>query len=203
MAELPLTGLRVVETCDEKGELCGRLLADLGADVVKVEPPGGTSSRRLPPFAPDGETSLSFAVRNSNKRSVVASTDAEVDALLAGADVWLDSTAPSTSRAAAVAAANPGLVVTSITDFGLTGPYADYAGTDPVIVAASGMLFRSGTPDRPPLLPPGRMAYDIASTTAAFATLTALWQREATGLGQHIDLSILEAACQTSDWSLP
>ncbi|HZQ84845.1 MAG TPA: CoA transferase [Acidimicrobiales bacterium] len=201
--DLPLAGLRVVETCEEKGELCGRLLADLGADVIKVEPPGGASSRRVPPFAPDGETSLWFAVRNSNKRGVVASSEAEVDALLAGADVWLDSAPASTSRAAAVAAANPRLVVTSITDFGLTGPYRDYVGTDPVIVAASGMLFRSGTPDRPPLLPPGTMAYDIASVTAAFATLTALWQRETTGRGQHVDLSALEAACQTSDWALP
>ena len=96
LADLPLAGVRVVETCEEKGELCGRLLADLGADVVKVEPPGGASSRRLPPFAPDGTTSLWFAVRNSNKRSVELDVVAEPDrfqSLLAGADVWLESSA--------------------------------------------------------------------------------------------------------------
>src|SRR3954452_4832168 len=118
-ADLPLAGLRVIETCEEKGELCGRLLADLGADVVKVEPPGGASSRRLPPFAPDGETSVGFAVRDSHKRSVVASNDAELDALLADADVCLESAPPALSRAAPVAAAQPRLVVTPITDFGL------------------------------------------------------------------------------------
>jgi crotonobetainyl-CoA:carnitine CoA-transferase CaiB-like acyl-CoA transferase len=203
--DLPLAGLRVVETCEEKGELCGRLLADLGADVVKVEPPGGASSRRLPPFAPDGETSLWFAVRNSNKRSVeldLSRQHQDFGLLLSGADVWLDSGDHGFDTPAA-AERFPRLVVTSITDFGLTGPYRDYVATDPVMVAVSGMLFRSGTPDRPPLLTPGTMAYDVASTTAAFATLTALWQREQTGLGQHIDLSVMEALCQTTDWALP
>ena len=204
--DLPLAGLRVVETCEEKGELCGRLLADLGATVIKVEPPGGASSRRLPPFAPDGETSLWFAVRNSNKRSIeldIRQQPDELHHLLATADAWLESSTPGTVDLAGVAARHPRLVITSITDFGQTGPYRDYVATDPVMVAVSGMLFRSGTPERPPLMTPGTMAYDVASTTAAFATLTALWQRETTGRGQRIDLSVMEALCQTTDWALP
>ncbi len=199
----PLAGVRVVDSGDERGELCGRLLADLGADVVRVEPPGGAPSRRQPPFAPDG-TSLWFAVRNTNKRSVTLDlgTDegrAHLDALLATADVWVDGHGEGAAEAAA---RHPRLVVTSVTDFGLTGPYRDYVGTDDVLVGMGGLLFRSGTPDRPPLLPPGSLAYDAASVTAAFATLAALWQRRRTGRGQHVDLAVLTAVAQISDWAL-
>jgi crotonobetainyl-CoA:carnitine CoA-transferase CaiB-like acyl-CoA transferase len=199
----PLAGTRVVDASDEPGELCGRLLADLGADVVRVEPPGGAPSRRLPPFAPDG-TSLRFAVRNTNKRSVTLDLGTDegrsgLDRLLSTADVWIDS---GTTGAVEAAERHPRLVVTSVTDFGLTGPYRDYVGTDDVLVGMGGLLFRSGTPDRPPLLPPGSLAYDAASVTAAFATLAGLWQRRRTGRGQHIDLAVLTAVAQISDWAL-
>src|SRR3954453_7092346 len=91
----PLAGLRVVDMADEKGETCGRYLADLGADVVRVEPPGGARSRRLPPF--HGTTSLSFAVRNANKRGVTLDLAepgdrARLDAMLESADVWIETT---------------------------------------------------------------------------------------------------------------
>jgi crotonobetainyl-CoA:carnitine CoA-transferase CaiB-like acyl-CoA transferase len=199
----PLAGTRVVDSSDERGELCGRLLADLGADVVRVEPPGGAPSRRLPPFAPDG-TSLRFAVRNTNKRSVTLDLGTDkgrsgLDRLLSTADVWIES---GTTGAAEAAQRHPRLVVTSVTDFGLTGPYRDYVGTDDVLVGMGGLLFRSGTPDRPPLLPPGSLAYDAASVTAAFATLAGLWQRRRSGRGQHIDLAVLTAVAQISDWAL-
>lgn len=209
----PLAGTRVVDSTDERGELCGRLLADLGADVVRVEPPGGVASRRLPPLAPDG-TGLRFAVRNTNKRSVVLDLDDETDLgrlhdLLAGADAWIESHRPGRLAAAlgcdhvGLVERHPHLVVTSVTDFGLTGPYRDYVGTDDVLVGMGGLLFRSGTPERPPLLPPGSLAYDASSITAAFATLAALWQRRGTGRGQHVDLSVLQAVAQISDWALP
>src|ERR1700755_3045912 len=92
-----LAGLRVVDMADEKGETCGRYLADLGADVIRVEPPGGAHSRRLPPF--HGTTSLSFAVRNANKRGVTLELGAPTDrerllALLESADVWIETTCP-------------------------------------------------------------------------------------------------------------
>jgi crotonobetainyl-CoA:carnitine CoA-transferase CaiB-like acyl-CoA transferase len=207
----PLEGVRVVDQAEEKGELCGRLLADLGAEVIRLEPPDGSPSRKLPPLH-DG-MSLFFAVRNLGEKSVTIDLESaagrgELDRLLAASDVWIDSHLPSYLMARDldpqnVLARHPHLVVTSITDFGQTGPYRDYAATDAVIVAMSGLLFRSGVLGKPPLLPPGSLAYDIASTTAAFATLSALWQRLITGRGQHIDLSVMEAASQTSDWALP
>jgi crotonobetainyl-CoA:carnitine CoA-transferase CaiB-like acyl-CoA transferase len=215
----PLAGVRVVDSTDEHGELGGRLLADLGADVIRVEPPGGTGSRRLPPLGPDG-TSLWFAVRNTNKRSVTLDTAAADTAerdrarerlheLLAGADAWIEGHRPGTLAGAIgvdhdeLRARHPHLVVVSVTDFGLTGPYRDFVGTDDVMVAMGGLLFRSGTQDRPPLLPPGSLASDATGVAAAFATLTALWQRRATGRGQHVDLSVLESVAQITDWSLP
>jgi crotonobetainyl-CoA:carnitine CoA-transferase CaiB-like acyl-CoA transferase len=175
---LPLDGIRVVDAVEEKGELCGRLLADLGADVIRIEP------------AARGDA-YSFAVRNYNKRLAPASA---LGALLAGADVYLTSAAPDWR----VMQEHPHLVVTAISDFGLTGPYAEYKATNAVMVAMGGMLFRSGTLDRPPLLPPGKLAYDVAGVSAAFATLTALWQKRP----QLVDVSVMESLLQISDWSL-
>lgn len=211
-ARPPLLGVRIVDTADEKGELCGRLLADLGADVVRVEPPDGARSRHLPPFGPDG-LSLSFVYRNANKRGVGLDLGQPDDrprfeALLAGADVWIESSPPGEltplgSAPEAVLARHPHLVITSVTDFGQDGPYRDYLATDAVILAMSGLLHRAGAPGEPPLLAPGALAYDVAGLTAACATLAALWQRLRTGRGQHLDVAALEAAAQIGDWALP
>ncbi len=205
-ADRPLTGIRVIDQADGCGELCGRLLADLGAEVIRVEPPGGAESRRLPPFHND--TSLYFAVRNLGKKSVTLNLETadgrrRFDELLDMADVWIESHRADDIDRRAILARHPSLIITSITPFGLTGPYRDYAATDAVLVAMSGLLFRSGVPEKPPLLPSGALAFDIASTTAAFATVTALWDRTKTGRGQHLDVSVMEAAAQTSDWALP
>jgi crotonobetainyl-CoA:carnitine CoA-transferase CaiB-like acyl-CoA transferase len=205
-SERPLAGIRVIDQTDESGELCGRLLADLGADVVLVEPPGGAASRRIPPFHDD--TSLYFAVRNLGKKSVTLDMETvdgrrRLDGLLDASDVWLESHRSGELNRRDVTERHPRLIITSITPFGLTGPYRDYAATDAVLVAMSGLLFRSGMVGKPPLLPPGAIAYDIAGTTAAFATVAALWDRSQTGRGQHLDVSVMEAAAQTSDWALP
>ena len=208
----PLSGVRIIDTTVERGELCARILADLGADVIKVEPPGGVASRSLPPLAPDG-TSLFFAVRNTNKRSDVADLTTahgreHFERLLSSADIWIASSSPGQPTeqhfdVASVAERFPRLVVVSITDFGLRGPYRDFVGTDDVLLAMGGMLARSGTIDRPPLLTPGSLAYDTASITAAFFTLAALWQRRTTGCGQLLDVSVMQAVGQIADWSLP
>ncbi|HXY94064.1 MAG TPA: CoA transferase [Acidimicrobiia bacterium] len=207
---LPLQGLRVVDMADEKAELCGRLLADLGADVVRVEPPGGAVSRTLPPFH-DG-TSLAFAVRNTNKRGVTLDLTAAggrgaLLALLEGADVWVETSRPGELAARDldprdVAARVPHLVVVSVTDFGQTGPYRGYVATDAVMQGMAWMLFRAGVPDLPPVLAPGPIAYDTVGVTAAFAALTAYLDRCATGRGQHVDVSVMEALLQTTDWAL-
>ena len=201
--ERPLAGIRVI---DQACGLCGRLLADLGAEVICVEPPGGAASRRMAPFHND--TSLYFTVRNLGKKSVTLDMDSaddrrRLDALLDNADVWIEShRAPDLNRRE-ILDRHPQLIITSITPFGLNGPYRDYQVTDAVLVAMSGLLFRSGAPDRPPLLAPGALTADIAGTTAAFGTVMALYNRTRTGRGDHLDVSIMEAAAQTSDWAMP
>src|SRR5829696_8444367 len=207
MSRAPLAGMRVVDMADEKGETCGRYLADLGADVIRVEPPGGARSRRLPPF--HGATSLSFAVRNANKRGVTLDLAAPADrqrllSLLESADAWIESTRPGRLAALglgpdAVLARNPELVITSITDFGQSGDYSDWEGNDCVQVAMSGILSRSGLAGREPLFTPPGMAYETTAIQAAWATLVAYWNRLETGRGDHVDFSILEAAAQTMD----
>ena len=209
MSNRPLAGIRVVDLADEKGELAGRLLADFGADVVRVEPPGGARSRRIPPF--HGDTSLYFAHRNFNKRGVVLDLETEQGRgrlleLCSRADVLIESFAPGTLAAQDMAPAelvlrHPQLVAISISDFGQSGPYRDWVATDATLEAIGGQQFKAGVPGKPPLLPPGALAYDIAGVMGCFAALLALLQRFRTGHGQWIDLSVLEALAQTTDWS--
>jgi len=205
----PLSGFRVVDLADEKGELAGRILGDLGAEVVRVEKPGGARSRGLPPFK-DGH-SLYFATRNANKLGLVLDLDAADDRarlldLLSRADVLIETEAPGRLATLGLdpdglSRRFPHLIVLSITDFGQTGPYRDWVATDSTLCAISGMQAKAGTPDREPLLTPGAMAYDIGGIMGAFAAMTALYQRERTGFGQTIDLSILEAVAEQTDWS--
>ena len=203
----PLAGMRVVDMADGKGETCGRFLADLGADVILVEPPGGARSRRQPPFH-DG-ASLSFAVRNANKRGVTldlatAAGRARLVALLESADVWIETTRPGSLAALGLSpelalARNPALVITSITDFGQSGDYRTWDGNDTIHVAMSGILSRSGLAGRDPLVTPPGMAYETTAIQAAWSTLVAYWNRLETGRGDHVDFSILEAAAQIMD----
>ena len=210
--ELPLSGLRVIDMADVKGELAGRILADFGADVIRVEPPGGAASRRMPPFAPDGETSLYFAFRNFNKRGVTvdvatAEGQAQLRELLSGADVWIDtakpgSLAPHGLDPREISAEFEHLLVLSLTDFGQEGPYAQFEATDEVIQAMSGHLAASGIPEKPPLLIPGAFAYDAAGVVGALAVLIGLVAKQRTGRGQHLDFSVLEAAIHLNTWQL-
>lgn len=209
----PLSGLRVVDLADEKGELCGRLLADLGAEVIRVEPPEGALSRTLPPFTPGGEASLYFAVRNAGKRGAILNLETEegrarLHELLEGADILVESTQPGTLGRLGIDAAtlrtrHPGLVVTSITDFGQDGPYADYQGTNLVGVAMGGMLHRAGIAEKPPVVIPGNLAYDVAGIVGALGSLLAFYKRLRTGQGQHVDVSAMDATAGLTDWSLP
>jgi crotonobetainyl-CoA:carnitine CoA-transferase CaiB-like acyl-CoA transferase len=214
LTEAPLDGIRVVDLADEKGELAGRILGDFGADVVRVEPPTGARSRQIPPFVGEGaeRRSLYFAYRNSNKLGLALDLEAEPDrarllALLERADVLIESEMPGRMAELGLAPDElaerfPHLIVLSISDFGQTGPYRDWIATDSTMSAVSGLQAKAGEAHREPLLTPGAMAYDIAGVMGAYSTMAAIYQRESTGFGQTIDLSVLEAVAQQTDWSL-
>ena len=210
MSNRPLDGIRVIDLADEKGELTGRMLADFGADVVRVEPPNGSRSRRMPPF--DGEDSLYFAHRNYNKRGVTLDLEQHDDrerleSLCARADVLIESFKPGYLASIGLDPGElmdryPHLIVLSATDFGQTGPYKDWEATCQTVDAIAGFVFKAGTPDKAPLIPPGAMAYDTSAVVATFGALAAIYQRNKTGFGQWLDVSAYEAAAATSDWSL-
>src|SRR5262245_12452986 len=208
-SDRPITGLRVVDLADEKGELCGRLLADLGAEVLRIEPPAGARSRSLPPVR--AGVALGFAFRNAGKRGATLDLEAvagraRLHELLAVSDVLIESFAPAERARLALEpgdllARHPHLVFASLSDFGSRGPYRDWVVTDDVLEAMSGMVFKAGIPSKPPLIPPATIGVDVASVTAAYAVLLALWQRRVTGAGQHLDFSTLLGISQTTDWS--
>ena len=205
---LPLEGLRVIDLTVFNGELCPRLLGDLGAEVVKIEPPEGSPARNAAPVRMG--VSLSFAVNNAGKRSVVLDLTsdegfARLHELLDHADVLVTSTEEVRPglRVEAVSKAHPHLVVAALTPYGLTGPWSGRVVSDQVLSATGGMTFKAGVIEREPLPAPSQFSNNVASSMATWSILCALYQRESTGVGQLIDFSINEALSQTADWSLP
>ncbi|EED36914.1 caib/baif family protein [Luminiphilus syltensis NOR5-1B] len=208
--ELPLAGLRILEIADGRTDMCGRFLADLGATVIMAEPDGGSPSRRVGPMV-CGE-SLYFLTHGANKESRVIdpATDhgrTQLLDLLSGFDLLINATNPGFLAScdldiSLLRQRFPALVILSISDFGHTGPYRDWVGDNAVHLALAGVLARSGIGDKPPLLPPGKLAYETAAIQAAWVALLALRQRAATGRGQHLDFSILEATAQILDPAL-
>ena len=201
----PLRGLRILDLCRPEGQLCGRLLADLGAEVIKVEPPGGDAGRRMGPFAGDAanpEASLSFAYFNANKKSVVLDLTAEdgrvqFRALAKDFDVILETFPAGVMRKwgldhAQLSKENPGLVAASITGFGLSGPHSGYKAPSILCSAMGGVMYLCGSEDRPPLAELENQPYHLASAFAAAGVLMALWHRESTGLGQLVEVSCQE-----------
>ncbi|HTO06488.1 MAG TPA: CoA transferase [Myxococcota bacterium] len=197
-----LHGLRVLDLTDSLGALCGQIFADLGADVVLVEPPGGSPARRSPPFwkdEPGPERSLAFWSYARGKRSLVldlerADDHSELVSLARGADFLIESAPPGRMRAlgldpASLARLNPWLIHVSITPFGSDGPKADYATTDLVVAAASGPVFLCGDSDRAPLRCALPQVHAHAASDAAVGALVAHFERKRSGLGQHVDVS--------------
>jgi crotonobetainyl-CoA:carnitine CoA-transferase CaiB-like acyl-CoA transferase len=186
---LPLTGVRVVDRTDGLGEMTSRLLADLGADVIRVEPAAGAPSRNREPVV-EG-VSLYYATHNANKRAVVVAGE-DFLRLVDTADILvtnaIDDLGPVRER-------RPGLVIVAITDYGLTGPYKDWQATEWTHLALGAVLARSGLPGREPLLPPGSLAYEAAAAQAAWAALVAYFA----GTGGLVDVSVYEATAQTLD----
>ena len=184
----PLAQIRVIDATTRWGELTGRILAELGAEVIKVEPTGGCESRALPPFA--GDESLYWTALGVGKRSVVA---ADPTAFLADADVFVES-----GRTEGITERFPHVVHASVTPFGTSGPATDLPATELTVEAAGGLVGLQGDPDRPPL-PMGAMpqAAFHAGAQAAADIAVALYERDASGLGQHLDVSAQAAVVWT------
>ena len=202
-----LEGIRVLDLGPEiAAPFCSRLLADYGADVVKVEPPNvGDPARHMGPYAGDEphlEKSIPFLYLNTNKRGItldIGSTAGRgvLSDLVGSVDVVVQGFPPSESGALGLdfktlGEANPGVVVTSITPFGLSGPYRDYSATDIVTCAISGLMYHSGDSDREPLRNALSQSLYVAGANAAVATVAALFHRMATGQGQQVDVSVVE-----------
>lgn len=206
-----LDDLRVLDISQGiAGPLCARLLGDFGADVIKIEPPGGDCGRRMPPFFkddPDPEKSLFFLLTNLNKRGMVLDLEtpdgAELFRRLArSADVIVESFQPGYLESlgldhASLEAENPGLIMTSITPFGQTGPYSHYKGCEIVTYATSGIMAISGTADREPLKHGGFPGHYESAMNGVLATNVALLTRDMTGIGQHVDVSMQEVVASS------
>lgn len=202
---LPLGQYRVLDLTDESGVFCTKILAALGADVIRVEPPGGDPTRRIGPFyhdEPDPEKSLHWFTYNLNKRSITlnitGATGQELfRRLVRTADFLVECFRPGYLEGlglgyAELNAINPRLIQTSITPFGLTGPYREFKGSNLVCAAMSGFLHTIGHADRPPVQVATPVAYVEGGLQAAAATMVAFWYRQRTGKGQHVDVSTRE-----------
>jgi crotonobetainyl-CoA:carnitine CoA-transferase CaiB-like acyl-CoA transferase len=201
-----LPGSRVLDLTDEKGFLCGKILADLGADVIKIEPPGGSPSRKIGPFyhdLADPEKSLYWFCYNSNKRGITLNIETRdgkeiFKRLVKDSVVVIESYDPGYLDKIGLGHSNlhkinKGIILTSITPFGQTGPYQGYKGTDIVAMAMSGILYQTGDPDLPPVNISLPQSYLHAGGDAAVASLIAYYFRERTGIGQHVDISLQQS----------
>ena len=206
----PLTGYRVLDLSGPMGVYCGKLMADMGADVIKVEPPPGDPMRQNGPFVHDNlERSLDWLHFNTNKRSITLDiTCGDGAALLRrlthGSDVLLETFPPGFMDSLGLgydglATENPGLIYGSLTGFGQTGPYKDYKSSDLIGLAMGGYMFVTGWPHTPPTRLWGSQAYHTVSNRAYIAILLALYHRLATGQGQRIDVSMQEAVAATTE----
>lgn len=210
-----LSGYRVLDLCDERGLFCGRILADLGADVIVVEPPGGSPARRLGPFyhdSPHVEGSLFWWVYAANKRSItldLATPEGQdlLRRLAARAHFLIEPFGPGYMGSLglgydALRQVNPGLIMASISAFGDGGPYRDFLAEDIMLQGMGGLMYPTGEPERPPVSISFPQAYLNAAGEAAVGCLLAHQHRERTGpfqgKGQHVDVS----AQQSMVWTL-
>ncbi len=208
MPDQALSGGRVLDlTHCIAGPYCTKILADYGADVVKVERPGvGDPARSMGPFPgdnPDIESSGLFLYLNTSKKSITLNlkSAAGVDILkelIRGVDIVVENFSPRVMPGLGLdyqtlKEINPGLVMVSISNFGQTGPYRDCKATDLTIWGLSGILYELGDPDREPLKMGSNVSEYVAGLYGALVALSALYYRDETGIGQHVDVSVLEA----------
>jgi crotonobetainyl-CoA:carnitine CoA-transferase CaiB-like acyl-CoA transferase len=200
---LPLNGIRILDLTNEVGQYCGKLLAQLGAEVIKIEPPKGDPSRWLGPFLENRagpDRGLHWLCRNADKKSITLDLGKvrgrDIFKILASkSDVVLETYFPGYLADLglgydALSSINQGLILTSITPFGQSGPWSKFKSSDLVAQAFGGLLYVCGWPDKAPVRMAGNQAYNLASMHAAVGTLTALCHRRLIQRGQHVDVSI-------------
>ena len=202
----PLSGRRVLEIADEKGVYCGKLFADMGAEVIKIERPGGDATRLIPPFwggAPHPEKGLFFLYTNTNKKSVALDLETpkgrdSLLRLIPTVDLVIETLPPGRMAELglgydALRTLNPALVITSISGFGQTGPHSQFRTADVVAGAMGGVMAATGYEEDPPVTLAGSQSYIMASTLAASSSLMALHHAAQSGRGQRVDISVQEA----------
>ena len=208
--ELLLSPYRVIDLTDERGLLCGKILADLGADVIQVEPPGGSTARNIGPFYADDvhpERSLFWWAYAVNKRGITLDLRTEdgrhlLRRLVKEADFLIESFPPGYLGGLGLGykdleAINPALVMVSITPFGQDGPYAHYKASDIVGMAMGGFMYLTGDSDRPPLRVSFPQFYLHGSAAGATGAMLAHTHRALTGEGQHVDVSCQQGVAKS------
>ena len=213
----PLSGLRVLEMADEKGQFCGKLMADLGAEVIKIEPAGGENTRNVGPFlddVPHRDRSLSFWHYNTSKRGITLNLETpdgqQIFKRLADTvDIILETFNAGYLPSLGLGyddlkKTNPKLIMCSLTHFGQTGPWRDFLSSDLLHLAAGGQMGCSGydpvdDPDQIPIAPGGGNAWHTGSHYAYMSIMAALMYRTETGRGQYIDASVHDACALTTE----
>ena len=198
----PLHGIRILDACDELAVYATKLLVNLGAEVVRIEPPGGDPMRRFPPLVED--VSLYFEHFNAGKRSVMLDLARDeglawLGKLVGSCNAVVESGAPDTLLSARfgrerLLSLRPGLVLVSVTPFGLSGPKRDWVAEDMVIAADSGLLALNGRPDGRPYRPGGEQAAHMAGLLAANAALLGVFEQQRSGRGRSVEVPVCFAA---------
>jgi len=211
-----LNGLTVLDLTDEKGFLCGKILADVGAEVIKIEKPDGGDAGRIGPYpgdTPDPEKSLYWNAYNTGKKGITL--DIETPAgrnlfqkMVAKADFLLESFQPGWLGEIGLEISdlmeiNPGLIVVSITPFGQSGPYRDFKASDLIVMGMSGLLGVTGDADRPPLTVNIPQSHMLAGADGAVGAMLAYYHRIKTGLGQHVDVSMQQSTAWFLAFNIP
>jgi crotonobetainyl-CoA:carnitine CoA-transferase CaiB-like acyl-CoA transferase len=210
-----LSGFRALDLTDEKGFICGKILAALGVETIKIEPPGGDLARRIPPYINneyDINKSLYWLAFNTDKHSITLNLEAQqgreiFKRIVARSDFVIESFKPGYLDSidlgySTLSKINPRIILTSITPFGQKGPYAEFKGSELIVSAMSGIMAVTGDPDRPPLREGPDTIYYESNAAAALGTVMAHYIREKTGEGQQVDVSMQEVAVKRTSSNL-
>ncbi len=211
-----LNGLRALDLTNESGFFCGKILAEFGVDVIKIEPPGGDPARNYGPFyhdIPDPEKSLYWFAFNDSKRGITLNIETPegqdiFKKLVKKADFVLESFPPGYMKRLGLdypklSAINPTIIMTAISPFGQTGPYKDYQGTDLIAMAMGGIMSLTGQPGGVPCRLSPNHAYCLGGANAALATMIAYYYRSWSGEGQYVDVALSECAVRENYNEVP